>query len=246
MRSFQSFALLVAALAMTVSCASIEKNLVYDAPRLHSGDALVGDVVNDCLVAAESMACLKGKVLTFLDTQLNVHEEQGRNVNAKDMDELIYERAGRLLAMQHFQIPLIDGAQLSYAPEQGLDIDLPTQEGLFQYSIQISDKARKFFLNFPKYRTRTFAEEKTTVPDFIAVKIENESADANFRGHDRFEGNESVDSVQVGHHHCARFHRLPIGHEEIGHGRHANDDRIADDRLRCTVTIVVTVFVRSK
>lgn len=137
MRSFISFGLLV--LAATANCASIDNtNLVYDAPRLHTGEALVGDVVNDCLVAAETMSCLKGKVLTYLDTQLNINEEQGRSMSdGKDVDEIIYERAGRLLANQRFQIPLIGGAQLSYSPDQGLDIDLPTEEGIHRYSISL-------------------------------------------------------------------------------------------------------------
>lgn len=117
---------------MLAGGASIEKNLVYDTPRLHNGDQLVSAVINDCF-EGETMTCLKGKVLTYLDTQLNINEEQGRNFDVKNVDEVIFNRAARVLATHEFRFQLpetfFSQAVISYRADRGLDFDLPQEEG---------------------------------------------------------------------------------------------------------------------
>lgn len=127
-----SFGCLLIASVMLVGAASIEKNLVYDSPRLHNGDQLVSAVINDCF-DGETMTCLKGKVLTYLDTQLNFNEEQGRNFDEKNVDEVIFNRVARLLTTQEFRVQLpetfFNQAVISYRADRGLDFDLPEEEG---------------------------------------------------------------------------------------------------------------------
>lgn len=127
-----SFGCLLIASVMLANGASIEKNLVYDTPRLLNGDQLVSAVINDCF-DGETMTCLKGKVLTYLDTQLNINEEQGRNFDVKNVDEVIFNRVARLLATQEFRVQLpetfFSQAVISYRADRGLDFDLPQEEG---------------------------------------------------------------------------------------------------------------------
>lgn len=125
---------------VSVQCASIEKNLVYESPRINSGEQLVSNVINDCF-SGETVSCLKGKVLNYLDTQLNINEEYGRSFDAKNIDEVIYDRAGRVLATKEFRMELpetfFNRAIVSYRADQGLDIELNKEEGML-YNIQFN------------------------------------------------------------------------------------------------------------
>lgn len=120
-------------LVSSVQCASIEKNLVYESPRINNGDQLVSAVINDCF-SGETVQCLKGKVLNYLDTQLNINEEYGRSFEAKNIDEVIYDRAGRVLAAKEFRMELpetfFNRAVVSYRADQGVDIELNKEEGM--------------------------------------------------------------------------------------------------------------------
>lgn len=115
---------------LAVNGASVNNNLVIETPRLHSGDELVSSVVNECL-DAETMSCLKGKVLTYLDTQLNIDEPHQRSFGKSDMDEKIYDRVARLLNTQEFKVQLpetyFDNAALTFRADRGLDIHLPNE-----------------------------------------------------------------------------------------------------------------------
>lgn len=122
-------------LAMVAACAtaaSIDTNNVYETPRINSGDQLVSRVINDCF-DGETMACLKGKVLNYLDTQLNINEEYSRSFENNKIDEVIFDRAARVLANQRFEMELpetlFNKAVLSYTPEQGVDITETKEEG---------------------------------------------------------------------------------------------------------------------
>lgn len=123
---------LVVVWAACAMAASIDTNNVYETPRINNGDELVSGVINDCF-AGESMACLKGKVLNYLDTQLNINEEYGRSFENNKIDEVIFDRAARVLANQRFAMELpetvFNKAVLSYTPEQGVDITESKEEG---------------------------------------------------------------------------------------------------------------------
>lgn len=124
------------AIAMAVNGASVNNNFVIEIPRLYSGDELVSSIVNECL-DGETMPCLKGKVLTYLDTQLNIDEQHERSFGKSDVDEKIYNRVARLLNTKEFRVQLpetfFDNAALSFRSDRGIDIDLPNEvveEGL--------------------------------------------------------------------------------------------------------------------
>lgn len=126
---------LLLVVASAARAASIDaSNLVYETPRIASGDQLVSHVINDCF-GADTMVCLKGKVLNYLDTQLNINEEYGRSFESNKIDELIYDRAARVMTQSQFRVQLpaavFDRAELSYAPDTGLDITPAAEEGEF-------------------------------------------------------------------------------------------------------------------
>lgn len=118
------------AMAMAVNGASVNNNFVIETPRLNSGDELVSSIVNECL-DGETMPCLKGKVLTYLDTQLNIDEQYERSFGKSDIDDKIYNRVSRLLNTKEFRVQLpetfFDNAVLSFRSDRGIDIDLPNE-----------------------------------------------------------------------------------------------------------------------
>lgn len=124
------------ALLLAAAClqaASIDSNLVYETPRIASGEQLVSGVISDCF-STDTMACLRGKVLNYLDTQLGVNEEYGRSFESDSkIDEVIFDRAARVLQQQSFRVQLpetvFDKAVLSYTPEAGVDITPAAEEG---------------------------------------------------------------------------------------------------------------------
>lgn len=132
-------AVLILVAASAARGASIDTNLVYETPRIASGDQLVSNVINDCF-GADTMLCLKGKVLNYLDTQLNVNEEYGRSFESHKIDEIIYDRASRVMGQSKFRVQLptavFDRAELSYTPETGLDITPAAEEGKSECSSQ--------------------------------------------------------------------------------------------------------------
>lgn len=124
------FVVLFSCAMAAVNGASVTNNLVIDTPRLHSGNELVSAIVNECL-DGETMSCLKGKVLTYLDTQLNIDENAERSLGKSDIDEKIYSRVSRLLNTQEFRVQLpetfFDNAALTFRADRGIDIDLPNE-----------------------------------------------------------------------------------------------------------------------
>lgn len=128
----QNCLVVLAVVAACAMAASIDTNNVYETPRINSGDQLVARVINDCF-DGESMACLKSKVLNYLDTQLNINEEYGRSFENNKIDEVIFDRTSRVLANQRFEMELpetlFNKAVLSYTPEQGVDITESKEEG---------------------------------------------------------------------------------------------------------------------
>lgn len=118
------------AIVVAVNGASVNNNFVIESPRLYSGDELVSSIVNECL-DGEAMPCLKGKVLTYLDTQLNIDEQYERSFGKSDMDEKIYDRVARLLNTKEFRVQLpetfFENAALTFRSDRGIDIDLPNE-----------------------------------------------------------------------------------------------------------------------
>ncbi|KAG4068785.1 hypothetical protein HA402_002476 [Bradysia odoriphaga] len=115
---------------IAVNGATVNSNFVIETPRLNSGDELLSSIVNECF-DSEMMPCLKGKVLTYLDTQLNIEEQYGRSFGKADTDEKIYDRVARLLNTREFRVQLpetfFDNAALTFRSDRGIDIDLPNE-----------------------------------------------------------------------------------------------------------------------
>ena len=86
--------------------ASIDTNLVYETARIDSSEELVSSIISNCF-DGETMTCLKGKVLTYLDTVLNLREESARSFASKNVDEVIYDRVARVLATNELKMKLL-------------------------------------------------------------------------------------------------------------------------------------------
>lgn len=115
---------------LAVNGATVDSNFVIETPRLNSGDELVSSIVNECF-DSETMPCLKGKVLTYLDTQLNIDEQYERSFGKSDIDGKIYDRVSRLLNTREFRVQLpemfFDNAAVTFRADRGIDIDLPNE-----------------------------------------------------------------------------------------------------------------------
>ncbi|CAH2059288.1 unnamed protein product, partial [Iphiclides podalirius] len=100
--------------------------------RLRSSDDLLDSVISDCFEASSPMSCLKGKVLSFLDTNLGVRTESARAFDEGNIDKAIFDRVGRILNANEFrfQLPefLFQGAEVSYRADRGLDVDFPEEK----------------------------------------------------------------------------------------------------------------------
>lgn len=125
---------LVLSCALLASAASISNN-VYETPRLNSGEELLSAVMGDCVGADAAMPCLKGKVLTYLDSKLGLQAEQGRAFAPANVDKAIFERVGRILATNQFSVQLpqtvFGGTKITMSGPQGLDLEISeeTQQG---------------------------------------------------------------------------------------------------------------------
>ncbi|XP_053657755.1 uncharacterized protein LOC128706838 [Anopheles marshallii] len=119
---------LVVVVALTVgtaSGASIASNLVEEErPRIATSEELLSSIVNECFDGASVMGCLKGKVLLYLDGMLGLREEEARAFDASNVDEVIFDRVGRVLATHEFRVQLPEDTVVSYRADKGLDIDV--------------------------------------------------------------------------------------------------------------------------
>lgn len=116
-----------------VQSASIyDSNSVVETPRINSGDELISAIMADCF-AADTMSCLKVKVLTYLDSKLGLQTEQGRSFEAENIDKTIYDRMGRILATNEFSVTLPDtlfsNAKVTLRGARGFDLEVPEEAG---------------------------------------------------------------------------------------------------------------------
>ena len=115
-------------------------NQVTETPRIHNSEQLLSAIVNDCF-EVNGMSCLKSKVLTYLDSVLGLKSEQARAFNDNNVDKVIYDRVGRILATNVIRVALpqaiFGDAVVTYRADRGVDFDLSEKnEGL---SILISN-----------------------------------------------------------------------------------------------------------
>ena len=121
---------LVLSCALVASAASIA-NSVYETPRLNSGEALLSSVMSDCLGADAAMSCLKGKVLTYLDSKLGLEAEESRAFAPENVDKAIFERVGRILATNQISIQLpetvFSSTKITMNGRRGFDLEIPQE-----------------------------------------------------------------------------------------------------------------------
>lgn len=120
--------LIIGSVIAIVTCASISDNSVYDLPRINNGDQLITSIINECF-NGDTMTCLKGKVLTYLDGVLKINEENGRSFESNNVDSIIMDRVERILDTHEIKITLpeiiFQKSIISYRPDNGLDISVP-------------------------------------------------------------------------------------------------------------------------
>lgn len=132
MRLFAA-ATLVLGCALVASAASIYdmNSVVQETPRINSGDALISSIMGDCFSADATMPCLKGKVLTYLDSKLGLQSEEGRAFAAENVDKVIFDRVGRILASNKFTVQLPEtvfaSTKITMNGRRGLDIEIPEE-----------------------------------------------------------------------------------------------------------------------
>lgn len=118
------FRIVILAFLLTVASGAVISNEVTETPRIHDGEELISVIMRDCF-DLNGMSCLKGKVLTFLDTVLELKSENARSFNAQNLDKTIYERVSRILSTKEIRVELpkilFGDVVASYQSDRGID-----------------------------------------------------------------------------------------------------------------------------
>lgn len=126
------YRLLIVGLLIASAYGAAISNEIIETPRIHSSEQLITAIINDC-DEISSMSCLKGKVLTYLDTILGLNVEQARAFDEKNVDKVIYDRMSRVLASNEFRVQMpqfiFGDALITYRADRGLDILERDEEG---------------------------------------------------------------------------------------------------------------------
>lgn len=116
-------------LIATVHGASIS-NAITETPRIHTSEQLISGIMNDCF-DSNGVSCLKGKVLTYLDTVLGLKSEQARAFDGVNVDKVIYDRVSRILATNEVRVELpkviFGDVAVIYRADRGVDFDMSEQ-----------------------------------------------------------------------------------------------------------------------
>lgn len=116
----------------TVSGAAIS-NDITETPRIHTSEQLISSIISDCF-EMNAMSCLKGKVLTYLDTVLGLKEEQARAFDDGNVDKVIYDRVSRVLATNEIRVELprviFGDVDVTYRADRGVDFESTEKQGM--------------------------------------------------------------------------------------------------------------------
>lgn len=170
---------------------AVISNEVTETPRIHTSEQLISSIINDCF-EINGMSCMKGKVLTYLDTILDLKAEQARAFDVQNIDKVIYDRVSRILASNEIRVDLpkviFGDASIRYRIDRGIDFDINQKsEGLlYNFLSKYPLKQKRTYIHSP----RTI-EEEALVPCFIVAETQDESFDANFCRYYWTESNES-------------------------------------------------------
>lgn len=114
--------------------AGVVDNTVYSerTERISSGNDLISSILNNCY----DMSCLKGNVLSYLNTFLGI-DGQAAARSAQNVDEQIYDRVARVLKTNEFKFELPETffrkSIVSFNGERGFDVKVSEEaavEGL--------------------------------------------------------------------------------------------------------------------
>ncbi|CRK87100.1 CLUMA_CG000817, isoform A [Clunio marinus] len=112
---------------VTVVHGAAISNDITETPRIHTSEQLISAIFNDCF-EMNGMSCLKGKVLTYLDTVLGYKVEQSRAFDEKNVDKVIYDRVSRILATNEIRVKLpkiiFGDVDVTYRADRGVDFEV--------------------------------------------------------------------------------------------------------------------------
>lgn len=133
------YRLLTLGLLIATVHGAVISNEVTETPRIHTSEQLISAIVNDCF-DINGMSCLKGKVLTYLDTVLGLKAEQARAFDENNVDKVIYDRMSRVLATNEIRCELpkmiFGDVAVTYRADRGVDFDMSEEkQGLSQQII---------------------------------------------------------------------------------------------------------------
>jgi len=125
------YRLLTLGLLIAAVHGAVISNEVTETPRIHTSEQLISAIVNDCF-EINGMSCLKGKVLTYLDTVLGLKAEQARAFDENNVDKVIYDRVSRVLATNEIRCELpktiFGDVAVTYRADRGLDFDMSEEK----------------------------------------------------------------------------------------------------------------------
>lgn len=107
---------------------AVISNEITETPRIQDGEELISVIIRDC-ISYDGMSCLKGKVLTYLDSVLGLSVEDSRSYQEKNVDKAIYDRVSRVLSTNEIRVELpkvlFGDVIASYQANRGLDFLVP-------------------------------------------------------------------------------------------------------------------------
>ena len=125
------YRLLTLGLFIAVVQGAAISNEITETPRIHTSEQLVSAIISDCF-EINGMSCLKGKVLTYLDTVLGLKAEQARAFDENNVDKVIYDRVSRVLATNEIRVELpkiiFGDVAVVYRADRGVDFDMSEEK----------------------------------------------------------------------------------------------------------------------
>lgn len=124
---------------MQTAYAGVVDNTVYmeRTERINSGNELISSILNNCY----DMSCLKGNVLSYLNTFLGIDGQTAAR-SARNVDEEIFDRVARVLKTNEFKFELPETffrkSTISFNGERGFDVKVSEEaavEGLLFFAI---------------------------------------------------------------------------------------------------------------
>ena len=102
---------------------------INEVAKIRSGEELISSIMDNCFSDFSVMSCLKGKVLTYLDSVLGLQSENARSFDDQFVDHAILDRVARIISENEFKVQMADGVIVTYRADRGLDYEVSQTEG---------------------------------------------------------------------------------------------------------------------